>query len=34
VFQSFHCPNGCGRNLYSFFTIGHLRKKAVTEITP
>jgi len=33
VFQSFHCPNGCSRNLYSFFTIGHLRKKAVTKIT-
>jgi hypothetical protein len=27
VFKKFHCPNGCGRNLYSFFTIGSLKKR-------
>lgn len=27
LFQAYECPNGCGRNLYSYFTVGHVRKK-------
>ncbi|MBN2028872.1 hypothetical protein JW824_01390 [bacterium] len=27
IFQEYHCPNGCGRNLYSFFTVGTIEKK-------
>jgi hypothetical protein len=27
IFKEYQCPNGCGRNLYSFFTIGRLKKK-------
>jgi len=26
IFKGYQCPNGCGRNLYSFFTVGHLQK--------
>jgi hypothetical protein len=26
LFRSYHCPNGCGPNLYSFFTVGQLKK--------
>jgi hypothetical protein len=26
LFKQFHCPNGCGHNLHSYFTIGQLRK--------
>jgi len=24
IFREFHCENGCGRNLYSFITLGTL----------
>ncbi|MCJ7811826.1 hypothetical protein MUP95_00715 [bacterium] len=27
IFHEYHCPNGCGRNLYSFFTVGKIEKK-------
>jgi hypothetical protein len=27
IFRDYKCPNGCGRNLYSFFTVGRLKKK-------
>jgi len=27
IFNDYHCPNGCGRNLYGFFTVGRLKKK-------
>jgi len=27
IFKQYHCPNGCGRNLYSFFTVGKIRNK-------
>ena len=27
IFKKYHCPNGCGRNLYSFFTVGKIKKK-------
>lgn len=27
IFKGYQCPNGCGRNLYSFFTVGNLIKK-------
>ena len=26
IFNKYQCPNGCGRNLYSFIAIGHLQK--------
>lgn len=26
LFRSHKCPNGCGPNLYSFFTVGQLKK--------
>ena len=29
IFNSYKCPNGCGRNLYSFFTVGKLEKKGL-----
>jgi hypothetical protein len=32
IFKKYHCPNGCGRNLYSFFTVGRLKKKKLTKI--
>jgi len=25
IFKEYHCPNGCGRNLYSFFTVGMIK---------
>jgi hypothetical protein len=25
-FKGYHCPNGCGPNLYSFFTVGQVKK--------
>lgn len=28
IFQDYQCQNGCGRNLYSFFTVGILKKKS------
>ncbi len=27
VFGKYQCPNGCGRNMYSFFTVGRFQKK-------
>ena len=27
IFNDYQCPSGCGRNLYSFFTVGRLTKK-------
>jgi len=27
IFKNFKCKNGCGRNLYSFFTVGNLEFK-------
>ena len=27
IFKDYHCPNGCGPNLYSFFSVGRLTKK-------
>lgn len=27
IFKEFQCSNGCGRNLYSFFTVGRMEKK-------
>lgn len=27
IFRDYQCSNGCGRNLYSFFTVGKLQKK-------
>jgi len=26
IFKEYKCPNGCGRNMYSFFTVGRLKK--------
>jgi hypothetical protein len=26
LFRRFLCPNGCGPNLYSFFTVGQVKK--------
>ncbi len=28
IFHQYQCPNGCGRNLYSFFSVGRLTKKS------
>ena len=27
IFKDYQCPNGCGRNLYSFFTVGKICAK-------
>ena len=27
LFNEFHCENNCGRNLYSFITLGTLRRE-------
>lgn len=27
IFKTYRCPNGCGRNMYSFFSVGQLQKK-------
>ncbi|RMD97311.1 MAG: hypothetical protein D6814_09755 [Calditrichaeota bacterium] len=27
LFKEFQCENGCGRNLYSFITLGTIRRK-------
>ena len=27
IFKEYQCPNGCGPNLYSFFSVGRLKKK-------
>lgn len=29
LFREFHCENSCGRNLYSFITVGTLKRKVV-----
>ena len=26
IFKNYQCPNGCGRNLYSFIAVGLLKK--------
>jgi len=26
IFNDFQCPEGCGRNLYSFLTVGKMKK--------
>lgn len=26
IFNNFRCPNNCGRNLYSFITVGTLKR--------
>ena len=31
IFREFHCENGCGRNLYSFITVGTLKRKTETK---
>lgn len=27
IFREFHCENSCGRNLYSFITLGTLQRE-------
>jgi len=27
IFENFRCENNCGRNLYSFITVGKLQRK-------
>ncbi|MGH7493437.1 MAG: hypothetical protein ACREOO_13755 [bacterium] len=27
IFREFRCENGCGRNLYSFITLGNLKRE-------
>lgn len=27
IFGDYQCPNGCGRNLYSFFAVGRLKTR-------
>ena len=27
IFKNYQCPNGCGRNLYSFLTLGRIKKR-------
>jgi len=29
IFREFRCENGCGRNLYSFITLGNLKRERV-----
>lgn len=29
-FSEFQCPNGCGRNMYSYFTVGRYKEKNVS----
>jgi len=24
IFKNYHCSNGCGRNMYSYFSVGRL----------
>ncbi|MBN2417009.1 hypothetical protein JXO52_14300 [bacterium] len=26
-FRLYRCPNGCGRNMYSYFTVGRFKEK-------
>ncbi|MDZ7363472.1 MAG: hypothetical protein ONB46_22540 [candidate division KSB1 bacterium] len=32
IFQDFHCENSCGRNLYSFITLGTLHVELNSEL--
>ncbi len=32
IFREFRCENSCGRNLYSFITIGTLKREATPTI--
>jgi len=34
IFREFRCENGCGRNLYSFITLGNLRREPAAEVKP
>jgi hypothetical protein len=35
IFREFRCENGCGRNLYSFITLGNLKREIpVEEVKP
>jgi len=29
IFREFRCENGCGRNLYSFISLGSMRREVV-----
>ncbi|MDZ7414031.1 MAG: hypothetical protein ONB15_10960, partial [candidate division KSB1 bacterium] len=29
IFNEFQCPNNCGRNLYSYITVGTFRRQTV-----
>ncbi len=29
IFNEFQCPNNCGRNLYSYITVGKFRRQTV-----
>ena len=31
IFREFRCENGCGRNLYSFITLGNLKREIPAE---
>ncbi|KAA0224120.1 hypothetical protein KJ068_27740 [bacterium] len=32
IFREFRCENSCGRNLYSFITIGTLKREAAPNL--
>jgi hypothetical protein len=32
IFREFHCENSCGRNLYSFITLGTLHRELDLEL--
>jgi hypothetical protein len=32
IFHNFHCENSCGRNLYSFITLGTLHVELKSEL--
>ena len=34
IFREFHCENSCGRNLYSFITLGTLEREPEEPATP
>ena len=27
LFKKYHCPNGCGRNMYSYFSVGRIKSE-------
>jgi hypothetical protein len=31
IFREFHCENSCGRNLYSFITLGTLHREQAPQ---